>query len=1132
MDAGATVTQIGKYPVLGVLGVGGMGVVYRAIDKSVGREVAIKTLTEATEELRQRFLLEARSGILNHPNIVTVYDFGEQDGSPYIVMEFIAGDSLENMLRAGHKFSLIEKLDIIRQLCLGLGYAHQKGVIHRDIKPANIMVQPDGNIKIVDFGVARLEKTSGHTQTGMVIGTFHYISPERLLGKTADGRADIWSAGVILYLLLTGRLPFPGDDPATLHRVVREPQEPLSNFLTGYPPALDHLIDHALAKSPNDRYETAEDMATDIEAINEALKRDHVTEVLSTVQPLIAQEQWTSVRPILLDLQRLNPKNTEVKKLLRDVQDKLSRQQKTVQLRQLFSDAEEAVLSQRYSDALDIYNQALDIDPSNTELLEKIEHTRGMKEKTEKVALLLDQSREARKRSDFTSAHQLIDRALQLDERNTDLRNERVRIVQDSERAIRERNLRQLSETARNHLSARQYTDAIQSLRTALEIDPTDAETQQLFQEAIDRQEEQRRRKIIDQIVAEISESIASEDPERALVLIQRAQERLPGETVLLQLKAEAEAKLQDKAARLLVEKTTRDVYSILATNPHQALTVVQKALDQMPGETRLIALEAKVAEQTQKAKAEERKAQFLKQAQASMDAKQFDQAIQTLETATIECGDSPDVGSLLKYAQEAQRKAALSQIAADAIRQAQPLIAAGQFDAAIGILQPVALETSDPAVDQMLRKATSSQVELARRVDAVVARAESLGAGNIDQGLQLLASQPAEIQQNSRVIELRATLESAKEQARIKQEQERARLEAAKDQERRSKEQEFARQEAAKEQERQRQEQERIRLEAAKEQERKAKEQEIARQAAAQEQERIRQDQDRTRLEAAKEQERIKQERELALAAAIQQAFDTLQTHDLRSGLTALEALRKSSGDSQKVPAAITEYKNRRGQIANEILTAAIDSATQAMQREDRTEAIAVLNRASDAAEFANSGLQSNLKRLTKEAQKAGPKKPETPVVQSATVAAPPSTAPLTATPAQVKTKSGSPIGLILGIVVVVLLAAGGAAYWFFLRPAPAAPAATIEINATPFGEVVSITSAAGKAIPLPDGDHSTPMRLDGIPAGTYAVMIKGADGNTQTQPCDAAQAAQICTVTMQPIDDNTIDQIVGGAK
>src|SRR5271157_441065 len=135
MDTGASsITQIGKYQILGVLGVGGMGVVYRGLDKSVGREVAIKTLTEATEELRQRFQLEARSGVLNHPNIVTVYDFGEQDGMPYIVMEYVPGDSLENMLRAGRQLTLIEKLEIVRQACLGLGYAHEKGVIHRDIK--------------------------------------------------------------------------------------------------------------------------------------------------------------------------------------------------------------------------------------------------------------------------------------------------------------------------------------------------------------------------------------------------------------------------------------------------------------------------------------------------------------------------------------------------------------------------------------------------------------------------------------------------------------------------------------------------------------------------------------------------------------------------------------------------------------------------------------------------------------------------------------------------------------------------------------------------------------------------------------------------------------------------------------
>jgi len=1018
MDTGAAVTQIGKYPILGVLGVGGMGVVYRGMDKSVGREVAIKTLTEATEELRQRFLLEARSGVLNHPNIVTVYDFGEQDGNPYIVMEFVPGDSLENLLRAGRQFSLIEKLEMIRQVCLGLGYAHQKGVIHRDIKPANVMVQPDGNIKIVDFGVARLESQSAHTQTGMVIGTFHYISPERLLGKTADGRADIWSVGVILYMLLTGRLPFPGDDPATLHRVIRETHEPLSNFLSNYPPSLDHLIDRALAKDPIDRYETAEEMAADIEAVNDGLKREHVAEVLSSVKPMIDQEQWTSVRPVLLDLQRLNPQNAEVKKLLREVQEKVSRQQKTVQIQQLMGEAEEAVLSQRYKEALDFYNQAAALDRANPELPQKIEHVRGLKEKAEKVAALLEQAREARRRSDFGTAGELIDKALALDERNTDLRNERARIVQESERTARERARKEFSEAARGHLAARQFTEAIKCLRSALEIDPTDSETQQLYQGAVERQEEERRRKIIEQIVAEISESISAEEYERALTLIHRAQERLPGETVLLQLKAEAETRQQELAAKKLIEKTSLHVYSLLLTSPQEALVVVQQALAQLPGDPQLTALHEKIVGQIKKASAEELKTQSLKRAQAAIDDKQFDQAIQILEAAALECGEVPDIASLLKYAREQKRRIDLSQKAASAVREAQPLIAAGQFETAIALLQPVASETGDVAVEQLLRQATGALAELNRRIDAALSRAQTLSQSNIEEALRLLASQPQDIQQNARVRELRA------------------------------------------------------------------------------------------KLEAGKEQERVTLE-------AIRAAGDALQNRDLRNGLSGLESVRRTYGDSPRVSSAIADYKTRRTQIANEAVTAAIASATQAMQQEDRPRAAQELAGVASVAEFADSGLQTNLKRLTKEAGKAAPKK-------QVKAAADPAGA-----------KSGFPRALIFVFVgiAIVLFAAAGAAYWY-LRPAPAVPMGALELNATPYAEVVSVTSDKGTAVPLPAGDHWTPLRLDGVPLGKYTVSLKGADGSTQNLQCEVAQTAQVCSVEMKPIDDNAIQEIIGGAK
>jgi serine/threonine-protein kinase len=867
----------------------------------------------------------------------------------------------------------------------------------------------------------------------MVIGTFHYISPERLLGKPADGRSDIWSAACILYLLLTGRLPFPGDDPATLHRVIREPHEPLSAMLTDYPPALDHLIDRGLAKNPDDRYETAEEMAADIEAVNDNLKREHVAEVLGTVRPLIEQEQWTSVRPVLLDLQKLNPQNTEVKKLLREVQEKVSRQQRSVQIRQLVSDGDEAVLGQKYSEALDFYNQAASLDRTNTDLIAKIENATSLKEKADKVASLLEQSREARKRNDYNAAGELIDKALQLDERNTDLRNERVRIVQEAERATKDRARRQFSDVARDQLGARQYTEAIKNLRSALEIDPTDAETQQLYQQAVERQEEQRRRKIIDQIVAEISECIAANEFERALTLIQRAQERLPGEAVLLQLKADAEAKQREQVANKLVEQTSLQVYNVFLTNPKEALTAVHEALTQMPGEPRLIALEEKVVEQVNKASFEERKLAFLKQAQSSIDAKQFDEAVQILDSAEIECGESSDIASLLTYAREQQRKAEAAQKAANAIRDAQALMVTGEFDAAVALLEPVASETKDPLVEQLLRQATASAAELARRIDAVIARGMALGEKDPEKALQFISGQPQDIQNHSRVRELSARLNADNE-------------------------------------------------------------------------------------------------REHAITDAIENANASLQQRDLRSGVDILESARRTCGESQRLTLAIDEFKRTRAVIANQLLAAAIDSATQAIQQEERPRAVDALNGVADAAEFADPALQANVKRLIKEAGKPSPKKKAPDQPPPAKQAIP--VTPIPAVAVAEKSKSGSLVAILLAVIAVILIAGAGAGYWFFMRPAAVVPLGALELNASPYAEVINITSDKGKVVSLPAGDHWTPLRLDDLPAGNYTVTFKGADGATKQQQCIAAQSVQVCSIELKPIDDNTIDQIIGGAK
>ncbi len=326
MNSSGPMTQIGKYRILSELGRGGMGVVYRAEDRFIGREVAIKTLTDTTPQMRERFNIEARSGVLNHPNIVTIYDFGEHDGNPYIVMEFLHGITLERVVKEQREMTLVEKLEVVRQVCEGLGHAHSRGVVHRDVKPANIVVLSNGCVKLVDFGIAQLESLSGHTVVGSVIGTYQYLSPERLKGEPSDARADIWSAGVVLYLLLTGTLPFPGEDISALHRVITDPYPPLGSMLsTAYPESLDNIVGRALAKNPEERYPTAMEMAGDLEATRDAIRLSRVEDLLGQARMLIDGNELLRARPLLLDLQRLAPQNTAVRTLLREVQDRLTR---------------------------------------------------------------------------------------------------------------------------------------------------------------------------------------------------------------------------------------------------------------------------------------------------------------------------------------------------------------------------------------------------------------------------------------------------------------------------------------------------------------------------------------------------------------------------------------------------------------------------------------------------------------------------------------------------------------------------------------------------------------------------------------------------------------------------------------
>ncbi len=265
--------KLGKYEIRRELGRGAMGVVFDAWDPSLERRVALKTVRRdqldgaEAKELLDRFKREAQAaGRLSHPNIVAVYEYGEDEGIAFIAMEYIEGRELKEYFDSNERFPLPEVGRIMGQLLDALGVAHAHGIVHRDIKPANVFVLAGGQIKVGDFGIARIE-SSNLTQAGSVLGTPAYMSPEQFMGQTVDGRSDLFSAGVILYQFLTGEKPFTGQLTTIMHKVLREDPTAPSELNVQIPKSFDKLIGKALAKRPEDRFQSAREFAVALQAV-------------------------------------------------------------------------------------------------------------------------------------------------------------------------------------------------------------------------------------------------------------------------------------------------------------------------------------------------------------------------------------------------------------------------------------------------------------------------------------------------------------------------------------------------------------------------------------------------------------------------------------------------------------------------------------------------------------------------------------------------------------------------------------------------------------------------------------------------------------------------------------------------
>lgn len=565
--------KIGKYDVLREIGRGGMGKVFAAVDPTIGRMVAIKQVTSVVSDdpdLLKRFYREAQStGKLQHPNIVTLHDLGEQDGVPYLVMEYLEGESLERLIQERRPFTLAEKLNIIIQVCEGLAYAHQRQIIHRDVKPANIVVLNDGDVKIVDFGIAQFGNER-FTRTGQVVGSLYYMSPEQLQDADIDSRSDIYSTGIVLYEFLTGSVPFRGKDPAsTLSKILHEAPPSVASADGVYAAEIDTILQRALAKDRNTRYASMEDFAFDLRSLEEKLSQDLIANLLRAAESSVEGKQWDKAREQLRQVLKFDKQNRQANELLREVQQEIHRQQTSDQAQQLRAQAEELLAMRKWDEALAVLDQAVKIDGANLELVQfrdSVHHSNSL------LADALRRAESAHRAGDLEGAKSAVNEALTVDPYDTTAKALKAILAKEIGEQSKRKQIDDLIAVARKEIVQRRFNAALEILRGAEALDPSLAEVQQLIRSATVGLELEKRHIALEQACAEIEELLNRDEYHAACTKADDALAAFPQDSGLLKLKEFAErhkansAKGAEKVAAELPSQETSSSETRFAT--------------------------------------------------------------------------------------------------------------------------------------------------------------------------------------------------------------------------------------------------------------------------------------------------------------------------------------------------------------------------------------------------------------------------------------------------------------------------------------------------------------------------------------------------------------------------------------
>jgi eukaryotic-like serine/threonine-protein kinase len=760
--------KIGKYEILEVLGRGGMGVVYHARDARLGREVAIKMLTEGyrgNSEMLQRFYREAsRTSALRHNNIVIVYDAGDQDGEPYLVMEYVDGEPLDKAVR--QRLELQTSLSIVEQICLALAYAHRNGLVHRDIKPANVILRSDGVVKLLDFGIARDQTKidTSLTSTGALVGTPPYMAPERFRGAPIDGRSDIFSTGVLLYLLLTGRLPFDADYPAIIEQILTfEPPLP-SQVINDCPASVDAIVAKALAKSPQERYANADDMAMDLHEVGEGLTRARISELMTEGERRFADREFIASQGALKQILRLDSQHIAAKRLLSAVEQRITQQEKERKAQEVVRSAKQASTDREWDRALVLCDEAMRLNPADTALAALRKSILDGKQTQEKVSQLLAESSSARKMGELTRAQMHAASAQRLDPNNSQVLAQCKLLEQEIEEKRVKEELRGLLATARQHLAANELAEALAVLDKGAALAPGNVEIMPLRDQLNGALKEEKRKTVLQRLEEKAALSTTLEKLRLVSGELVEAQKEFPNDPSLLRLRMGLDPRIKQLEDEFFVRDTCKRSAEM---PPNQALALIRQALLRLPGNEQLAALEIALSERFARQARDQLLTQHLSEARQAIDDRLFLEATKILERCKGEGYASYEVDGLLEIAKKAASERLSHELLDRTHSQAKRAIEQGEYQNAIQLLRRALRQVDEPVLHRLLNEATEKLRSFEQRADSALERAGEL------QRAELFAEAVLLLEDQQLGVKRLARIEQALRQARTLQQAE-----------------------------------------------------------------------------------------------------------------------------------------------------------------------------------------------------------------------------------------------------------------------------------------------------------------------------------------------------------------------